>query len=124
MTRTFAIAVGMLGLAIGAPAEAQEVGGRYAVEGSNPGGSGGGYRGFAEIRGTSGGQCSIKWELQNTPASDGFCMRQGDVFVAAYRLGSAIGLVTYRLGSNGVLDGTWAIAGKQGVGRERLTPLR
>lgn len=124
MKSMLSIAMGAIGLCLAVTASAaQEVGGRYAVEGSNPGGSGS-YRGFAEIRGTSGGQCSIRWDLQNTPASDGFCMRQGDVFVAAYRLGSAIGLVTYRLESNGVLDGTWAIAGKQGVGRERLTPLR
>jgi hypothetical protein len=115
-----ALALGLLAV----PAVAQEIGGRYAVEGSNPGSSAGSYRGFATVRGTSGGQCEIKWELQNTPASDGFCMRQGDVFVAAYRLGSKIGLVTYRLQDNGVLDGTWSIAGQTGVGKERLTPLR
>jgi hypothetical protein len=103
---------------------AQEIGGRYAVKGSNPGGGSGTYTGFATVRGTSGGQCEIKWQLRNTPASDGFCMRQGDVFVAAYRLGSKIGLVTYRLQDNGVLDGTWSIAGQEGIGKERLTPVR
>jgi hypothetical protein len=124
MTRTLSIAACALGLCLAAmPGRAQEVGGRYAVDGSNPGGSGT-YRGFVQIRGTSGGQCSIRWDIQNTPASDGFCMRQGDVFVAAYRLGNAIGLVTYRLENDGVLDGTWTISGKQGVGKERLTPLR
>jgi hypothetical protein len=124
MTRTLSIAIGAMGVCLAATAApAQEVGGRYAVEGSNPGGSGT-YRGFVQIRGTSGDQCTIRWDIQNTPASDGFCMRQGDVFVAAYRLGSAIGLVTYRLENDGVLDGTWTISGKQGVGKERLTPLR
>lgn len=103
-----------------AAAQAPTIGGLYAAEGTNPGG--GSYGGVAEIRGTSGGQCAIVWRLRNTPPTDGFCMRQGDVFVAAYRLGDAIGLAIYRLGPSGALDGTWSIAGRQGVGTERLVP--
>jgi hypothetical protein len=49
-------------------------------------------------------------------------MRQGEVLGAAYVLGKSIGLVIYRVDGDGVLDGTWSIAGEEGVGQERLTP--
>lgn len=128
MVRKVVVALAAMGLGTisAAPAFAQQatVGGRYAVQGTNPGGGSGTYSGFAEISGTAGGQCSIVWRIANTQSSQGFCMRQGDVFVAAYRLGNAIGLVIYRLGPDGTLDGTWSIAGQEGVGRERLTPVR
>lgn len=105
-----------------APAAAQDLVGRYEVAGQNPSGST--YSGIATIRGTSGGRCEIRWTLRNTPPSEGFCMRQGDVIAAGYRLGATIGLVVYRLGPDGVLNGTWSIAGQEGVGQERLTPAR
>lgn len=112
----------VIGLAALSAAGAQEVGGRYQVQGQNANGST--YSGAAEISGTAGGNCAIRWALRNTPPSQGFCMRQGDVLSAAYKLGDAIGLVVYRLGPNGVLEGTWSIAGTEGVGKERLTPIR
>lgn len=101
-------------------ASAQEIGGRYQVQGENANGSR--YQGVAEIAGTAGGNCAIRWTITNTPPTQGFCMRQGDVLAAAYRLGNAIGLVVYRLNENGSLDGTWTIAGQEGVGKERLIP--
>jgi hypothetical protein len=109
-------------LATAAPtAVAQEVGGRYRVEGTAGGSS---YVGVAEIVGTSGGNCAIRWTIPNTPPSEGICMRQGAVLATAYRLGDRTGLAVYRLGENGVLEGTWTLSGQEWVGRERLIPIR
>ncbi|MBL8567966.1 MAG: hypothetical protein JNK84_02670 [Phreatobacter sp.] len=105
-----------------ATAGAQQLTGRYQVIGDN--GNGTGYRGVAEISGTAGGNCAIRWAIVNTPPTQGFCMRQGNVLSAAYRLGNSIGLVVYRLNDDGTLDGTWTIAGQEGVGKERLVPQR
>lgn len=105
-----------------AAAGAQQLTGRYQVIGDN--GNGTGYRGVAEISGTAGGNCAIRWAIVNTPPTQGFCMRQGNVLSAAYRLGNSIGLVVYRLNDDGTLDGTWTIAGQEGVGKERLVPQR
>ncbi len=105
-----------------ATAGAQQLTGRYQVIGDNANGTG--YRGVAEISGTAGGNCAIRWAIANTPPTQGFCMRQGNVLSAAYRLGNAIGLVVYRLNDDGSLDGTWTIAGQEGVGKERLVPQR
>jgi hypothetical protein len=105
-----------------ATASAQQLTGTYQVIGDN--GNGTGYRGVAAISGTAGGNCAIRWQIPNTPPTQGFCMRQGNVLSAAYRLGDSIGLVVYRLNDDGSLDGTWTIAGKEGVGKERLVPQR
>jgi hypothetical protein len=105
------------------PAAAQEIGGRYAVEGQNPGGRGT-YRGTAEISGTRGGNCQIRWALENTPPSSGFCLRQDNVLAVSYRLRNSLGLVIYQLQPDGSLDGVWSISGEEGLGRERLVPRR
>lgn len=118
--RLIAVAAALLGSV--SIAGAQQITGRYQVIGDNANGTG--YRGVAEITGTAGGNCGIRWSIPNTPPTQGFCMRQGNVLSAAYRLGNAIGLVVYRIGDNGVLDGTWTVAGQEGVGRERLVPMR
>lgn len=118
--RIIAVAAALLGSV--SIAGAQQITGRYQVIGDNANGTG--YRGVAEITGTAGGNCGIRWAIANTPPTQGFCMRQGNVLSAAYRLGNAIGLVVYRIGNDGVLNGTWTVAGQEGVGRERLVPLR
>jgi hypothetical protein len=117
----FAAAAALLAATV-ASAGAQQLTGRYQVIGDNANGSG--YRGVAEITGTAGGNCGIRWAIPNTPPTQGFCMRQGNVLSAAYRLGNAIGLVVYRINDDGTLNGTWTIAGQEGVGKERLVPLR
>jgi hypothetical protein len=103
-------------------AAAQQLTGRYQVIGDN--GNGTGYRGVAVISGTAGGNCGIRWTITNTPPTQGFCMRQGNVLSAAYKLGESVGLVVYRINDDGTLDGTWTIAGQEGVGKERLVPAR
>jgi hypothetical protein len=103
-------------------AGAQQLTGRYQVIGDNANGTT--YRGVAEISGTAGGNCAIRWNIGSNQAIQGFCMRQGNVLSAAYRLGNGIGLVVYRLNDDGSLDGTWSLAGQEGVGKERLVPQR
>lgn len=100
-------------------AGAQDIGGRYAVDGRNFDGSA--YGGTANIVLTSDVTCEIYWTTGST-TSEGICMRDGDVFSAAYQMGSAVGLVIYRVRKGGVLEGTWTIAGSSGVGLETLTP--
>ena len=119
--KTGALVAALAALGAGA-AGAQQITGRYQVIGDNANGTG--YRGMAEISGTVGGNCAIRWTIANTPATQGFCMRQGNVLSAAYRFGNAIGLIVYRLNDDGTLDGTWTVAGQEGVGRERLVPQR
>jgi hypothetical protein len=51
-------------------------------------------------------------------------MRRSNVFTAAYKLGSAVGLVIYEVKDNGVLDGIWTVAGERGAGTDVLTPVR
>ena len=75
------------------PASAQTVVGRFQVQGPNLDGSP--YRGTAQVTAVSDTTCTIAWQTGDT-TSRGICMRQGDVFVAGYRMGDAIGLATYR----------------------------
>lgn len=119
MLRAISMAVGLLA-ASSAIAAAQELTGNYTVAGKNPDGSS--YNGTATIAGTAGGVCGITWTIGSGQSSQAFCMRQGEVLGAAYVIGNSIGLVIYRLGADGVLDGTWSIAGQEGIGEERLTP--
>ena len=113
------VLVAGLGLLAVQPASAQSVGGKYNVEGTNFDGST--YTGTAEVTLTSSTTCVIHWETGSS-TSDGICSRNGDAFAAAYKLGDAIGLVVYKVTENGVLDGIWTIAGKEGNGTEKLTP--
>ena len=51
-------------------------------------------------------------------------MRNGNSFAASYVLGGKIGLVIYEQKGDGTLDGLWTIADENGVGGERLVPIR
>ena len=111
----------LLGLFMIAPASAQSISGKYAVEGTNPDGSS--YRGTVEITPTSDTTCAIDWMTGNT-TSQGICSRKGSTFAAAYVLGGAFGLVVYEVLDDGSLDGIWTIAGQNGSGTEKLTPAK
>ncbi len=103
-------------------AQAQNVVGRYEVQGTNLDGSR--YGGTAQVAAVSDTTCTIVWQTGSTTSS-GICMRQGDIFVAGYKLGDGIGLAVYRWRDGGAyLDGTWTIAGQRGTGTERLIPVR
>ncbi len=122
--RSLARAVGVAVVLIGGIAFAgpKEISGNYTVDGKNADGSN--YTGTATIEGTDGGNCAITWIIGSNQASHAFCMRQDDVLGAAYQLGDSIGLVIYRIKDSGVLEGTWTVAGKEGVFEEKLTPKK
>lgn len=121
MLRRFVSAGLLLALSVStAAAQDQDIAGTYTVTGKNPDGSE--YNGTATIGGTAGGNCGITWTIGNGQSSQAFCMRQGEVVGAAYTLGESIGLVIYRINADRSLEGTWSIAGQEGVGEERLVP--
>ena len=99
-------------------ASAQDIGGKYRVEGTNFDGSR--YTGVAAIKVTSKSTCNIAWDTGST--AKGICMRNGSSFAASYVMGDAIGLVIYRINSDGTLEGLWTVAGEDGVGTEKLIP--
>ncbi|WP_407049408.1 hypothetical protein [Methyloraptor flagellatus] len=118
--RQAALAVALIAAALGVvgPAAAQSLGGDYRVEGTNFDGSR--YKGTARITITSNTTCRITWST-GTEAS-GICMRTDDVIAASYKMGGSLGLIIYRLQSDGSLDGVWTIADQSGAGTERLIP--
>lgn len=113
------VLAGMLALASCSFAAAQDVGGSYAVEGTNIDGSP--YTGTAEITLLSETTCAIEWTTGPT-TSTGICMRNGIAFSAAYVLGDAIGLLIYEIMEDGSMQGIWTVAGQDGTGTETLTP--
>lgn len=108
-------------LALAPPAAAQNVGGRYEVQGTNFDGTP--YRGVAEITVTSRNTCRIVWQTGNT-SSRGICMRNNNSFSASYQLGNSIGLVIYEMAPDGSMRGLWTIADRNGVGSENLFPIK
>jgi hypothetical protein len=120
MKMAITIAGACLLLASVASAAAQNLPGKYEVEGKNLDGSP--YSGTAEIVATSEVTCRIAWQTGST-TSEGICMRSGTSFAAGYVLGEAIGLVVYEMKPDGSLVGTWTIADHDGVGEEILTPI-
>ncbi len=100
-------------------AAADGVVGHYKVKGTNPDGTA--YEGDAQITATSDVTCTIVWKTGGSTSS-GICMRDGNAFTAGYELSGHVGLVIYLIKKNGTLDGTWTVAGENGVGTEVLTP--
>ncbi len=98
---------------------AQDIGGRYAVAGTNVDGTP--YGGEAMITLTSETTCEIEW-MTGATSSTGICMRNQNAFSAGYVLGDAVGLVIYEVMADGTLNGIWTIAGQPGTGTEILTP--
>lgn len=117
----FGILVGAAMVVFAAPAAAQNVGGRYQVQGSNFNGSP--YSGTAEIVLTSNNTCRITWQTGGQ-TSQGICMRNNNAFSASYQLGRTIGLVIYEMQPDGSMRGLWTIADQNGIGREVLTPIK
>jgi hypothetical protein len=111
-----AVAVVLVTLPLGAAA--QEVSGKYTVEGRNFDGSR--YRGVAEILVTTKNTCRIVWNTGST--SEGICMRNGKTFAATYGSGKATGLVIYEIRPDGRMEGLWTMADREGVGTETLIP--
>jgi hypothetical protein len=112
------LAAGVL-LASAFGAQAQNIGGNYAVNGTNFDGSP--YQGTAEVRLTSETTCGIFWTTGGSTSS-GICMRNGPAFSAGYELNGKVGLVIYQVFEDGHMEGLWTIAGTNGLGTENLTP--
>lgn len=104
---------------VASPAVAQQIGGRYTVEGTNLDGSP--YNGEAQINLTSTTTCEIGWVTGGSTAL-GICMKNQNAFAAAYVLGDQTGLVIYEIMPNGTLEGIWTVSGQDGTGTERLIP--
>jgi hypothetical protein len=120
--RIFMTSIAALGLlSLGSLAQAANVGGHYKVHGTNFDGSA--YSGTAEITVSSNTTCHILWHTGETE-SKGICMRVNDVLVAGYSLNGEVGLVAYVIKSDGVLDGIWTMADKDGAGTDVLTPAK
>ncbi len=105
--------------ALAAPAAAQDVGGRYLVQGT--GLNGAGYGGAAVIARTSDVTCEIVWNTGGQ-ITEGICMRSGNVFSAAYVIEGRAGMIIYTIAPDGSMQGTWTIAGVNAVGTEALYP--
>lgn len=105
--------------AMTAAAAAQDMGGTYAIEGTNFDGSP--YRGQAQITFSGDTSCTIEWKT-GSASSQGICMRDGGTLAAAYIMDKVIGLVVYRTERDGTLRGVWTIAGQNGSGTEILIP--
>jgi hypothetical protein len=110
----------MLAAVLATAAPAQQIGGRYEVQGTNFDGSS--YQGTAIITRSSDTTCRIHWATGST--SDGFCMVANGTLAAAYKMGDDLGLVLYQLQPDGMLKGVWTIADKSGAGTETLIPMR
>jgi hypothetical protein len=121
MNATLGAASALILLASVATATAQNLPGKYSVQGTNLDGSL--YSGTAEIVATSETTCRIVWHTGSTTSS-GICMRNGASFAAGYVLGESVGLVVYEMMADGSLKGAWTIAEEEGVGYETLTPQR
>jgi hypothetical protein len=102
-----------------AKAEALKLASQYDAVGTNPDGSK--YTGTANVTVISDTTFSIRWLIGGAVYS-GFGMRLNDSLAATYTIDGEPGLVIYKVGSTGVLDGLWAIRGKDGSGTETLTP--
>ena len=102
------------------PAAAQQIGGRYTVEGTNPDGSA--YRGTAEILPAGGRTCRILWNVGST--WNGVCLVGERSFGATYRSGNASGMAVYDLQPDGSLRGVWILGEGAKSGTETLTPAK
>jgi hypothetical protein len=87
--------------------------GSYAITGTNADGSA--YEGTLSVV-PHGAAFHLTWNAGGT--SEGIGLRDGDVLAASYG-DTTCGVVTYRVGEDGALDGTWTAFGLDGVGTER-----
>jgi len=102
------------------PAAAQQIGGRYSVEGTNPDGSA--YRGSAEIIAAGGRTCRIMWNVGTT--WNGTCLVGERSFAATYRSGNESGMAVYDLQPDGTLRGVWSLGDNRRTGTENLIPAK
>ena len=108
-----------LAVALPANAETLTLSSTYSVAGTNPDGSK--YTGTAAVKVVSDATFTIKWTVGSSVYT-GFGMRMNDALSATYTINGQPGLVIYKVDGNGMLNGLWAVRGRDGSGTERLTP--
>jgi hypothetical protein len=123
-TVTFAAAIGAGYTASAAQngctaSAAENLGGRYRMEGVTQAGSS--YSGTAEIVMMSTNTCRIKF----SDGSAGICMFEGVTISVAYLVHGKLGLSIYEICSDGSLQGRFIDDYHgEGIGKEKLTPIR
>ena len=118
---TIALAAALL-LAGGLPAMAAELGGKYTVEGRDPGGQE--YKGEAAVM-KKGDTYQVFWVLGDNQAV-GTGILTGDVFAVTYVIRGvpAPGLAIYDVGKDGGLSGRFTMLGAEIIGEEKWTPSK
>ncbi len=106
-------------LLLTAPALAEGPG-RYAVQGTNPGGSGS-YTGAATISQTGRNTWSIAWRVGGDNYS-GYGVGDGRVLAFSYIGGGTAGVVSYIANSDGSYSGLWTTSNGRSAGTENLFP--
>jgi hypothetical protein len=104
-----------------AAAETLKLASTYDEVGTNPNGSK--YTGTATVEIISDTTFKIRWKIGSTTYS-GFGMRMNDTLAATYMVDGEPGLIVYKVGDDGTLDGLWAIRGQNGNGTDRLIPRK
>lgn len=118
MKRTILALLGLAAFSL--PATARDIGGHYTVQGTNIDGST--YEGSVDIAALSNTTCAIVWKVAGREY-DGICMRNDNIFSAAYEMNGDVGLLIYHIGPRGSMEGTWTITGERGEGSEVLMPV-
>jgi hypothetical protein len=115
-----AVAV-VLGLAFALPASAETLTltSQYDVSGTNTNGSK--YTVKVSIEVISDATFNIRWDIAGSTYT-GFGMRMNDALAATYTINGKPGLVIYKVGDNGVLDGLWARAADPAKVMSRVGP--
>jgi hypothetical protein len=122
MIRTICAAL-LLALAMPtwAAAETLKLASTYDETGTNPNGSK--YTGTATVEIISDTTFKIRWKIGSATYS-GFGMRMNDTLAATYTVDGEPGLIVYKVGDDGTLEGLWAIRGQNGNGTDRLVPRK
>lgn len=99
-----------------AASQAQDLTGRYLVEGSNPNGQGA-YQGEAQVM-RAGDVFQVVWSFAGQQHTGTGILHKG-IFAVVYQpKGEAPGVALYTLNANGSLSGTWTAHGETAVGVE------
>ncbi|MCW5721260.1 MAG: hypothetical protein KIS86_08970 [Devosia sp.] len=115
-----ALLTAMAVLALSTVAFAQDIAGRYSLEGGNPGSSGR-YGGEVEVT-ASGDTYQVIWRIGGQ-TQEGTGVLVGEVFSVAWQQkGAAPGIAVYERGGDGTLSGVWAPMGSSALGIEVWTP--
>jgi hypothetical protein len=119
MIRVASLAIACLLAAGPAAADTLRLATAYTVAGTNPDGSR--YGGTLALKVVSDTTFVVTWKVGSSTFR-GFGMRWDDTLAVSYEGAGFKGVVMYRAGDDGVLDGRWTAAGSNGVGTERLEP--